>query len=257
MRVRMSRLGKVAVSVLSAALLSSGLAHGQSVPNRGSTISLRQRINLSHLNFLKAEVPYPASPVQGLSTFDPGQPLAVWYTYANYNSQANQYTRVGSGTYNSSTNTWGQGESALDDIARAVIVYLKHYELFHDATSLANAVAGLRTICYLQVTNGPDAGNFYDWMQPTGEPNLTVDNASSFNWWGSRALWALAEGYGVLKTANPGEAAYLKSRIDLAMQQMARTVSPAYGHFQSLDGMNSPAWLIGDGSDASSVAVLG
>ncbi len=147
-----------AISFAAALAMTSSVAFGKNVrevasgsPQNGL---IRQEINLSHLNFLEATVPYPASPVNGLSTFNPGQPLSVWYTYANDDAQTQQYTPVGSGAYDKTTNTWGQGESALDDISRAVIVYLKHYAAFHDAASLDRAVAGLRTICYLQDTTG-------------------------------------------------------------------------------------------------------
>jgi len=253
-RIALPVAGIAMLSVLASPIV---YAQGATPPNQQQNSSIVSDINLSHLNSLEAHVTYPSNSMAGLSTFNPGSPLAVWWTYANYNSQSKEYTPVGSGKFDSSTNTWGQGESALDDISRAVVVYLRHYEMFHDALSLQKAESGLRTICYLQATSGPDAGNFFDWIQPTGQPNLTVSSDSHFSWWGSRALWALTEGYGVLKTSDPTLASYLQNRIKLAMQAVARRVQPDYGQFSSVDGFQTPNWLIGDGSDASSVAVLG
>ncbi len=61
----------------------------------------------------------------------------------------------------------------------------------------------------------------------------------------------------MLQSVDPAEALYLKTRIDLAMKAIDQEVAPSYNHFDTLEGMKSPEWLIADGSDASSVAVLG
>lgn len=103
-----------AVSLATALAMTWSGAFGKNVREVASVAPqnglIRQEINLSHLNFLEATVPYPASPVNGLYTFNPGQPLSVWYPYANEDAQTRQYTPVGSGAYDKTTNTWGQGD---------------------------------------------------------------------------------------------------------------------------------------------------
>ncbi len=88
-----------AVSLATALAMTWSGAFGKNVREVASVAPqnglIRQEINLSHLNFLEATVPYPASPVNGLYTFNPGQPLSVWYPYANEDAQTRQYTPVG------------------------------------------------------------------------------------------------------------------------------------------------------------------
>jgi len=56
-----------AVSLAAALAMTSSVAFGKNVREVASVApqngSIRQEINLSHLNFLEATVPYPASPV--------------------------------------------------------------------------------------------------------------------------------------------------------------------------------------------------
>ena len=44
------------------------------------------------------------------------------------------FTRVGGGAYDAATNTYGQGAYDADDIARAAVVYLRHWRATGDRT---------------------------------------------------------------------------------------------------------------------------
>jgi len=73
----------------------------------------------------------------------------------------------------------------------------------------------------------------------------------------ARTLWALGEGYAAFQAADRHFAAFLKTRMDLAVSALRRDVLTRYGTDQIIHGVRVPDWLIVDGADASSEAVLG
>ena len=87
--------------------------------------------NLAHLDYLGDLVSPPA--VAGHSTYGSG-PLGVLWTYADRRDDGS-YARIGGGTFDPSTNTYGQGAYNADDLARAAVVYLRHYSAVRDAHS--------------------------------------------------------------------------------------------------------------------------
>ena len=64
------------------------------------------------------------------------------WTYADAVRTA-RFARVGGGTYDAATNTWGQGAFNADDMARAAVVYLRRLE----ADRLARTAATRRSRC--------------------------------------------------------------------------------------------------------------
>jgi len=222
-------------------------------------------VNLAHLDFLHDSVPYPRTPPAGHSTTEPGTAIDTWWVYANYDSGTGTYTRTGGGSYHAATNTYGQGAFDTDDVTRAAVAYLTHYRYYHDKHSLTLARGALRFVMYMQTATGPNAGNFVLWMQPGGALNLTptppdspnpADSGASF--WLARSIWALGEGYATFRTADPGFARALATRMDLALAKLdAELVTPNSGHYRTLHGYRVPAWFIADGADASSEALLG
>ncbi len=221
-------------------------------------------VNLGHLDFLHDSVPYPAG-LPGHSTTDPGSPIDTWWVYANFNPTTGAYTRTGGGAYDPGTNTYGQGAFDTDDVSRAAVVYLTHYRYYHDRHSLEMARGALRFVLYMQTISGPNAGNFVLWMQPGGALNLNptppdqpnpADAAASY--WMARSIWAIGEGYATFRESDPGFASVLAARMRLAMTRLdAELLAPNFGHYYTLHGYRTPAWLIADGADASSEALLG
>ena len=222
-------------------------------------------VNLGHLDFLHDAVTYPAIPPAGHSTTEPGTAIDSWWVYANYGAGTGTYARTGGGSYQSSTNTYGQGAFDTDDVTRAAVAYLTHYRYYHDQHSLQLARGALRFVMYMQTTTGPNAGNFVLWMQPEGALNLAPtpgdspsppDSGASF--WMARSIWALGEGYAAFRTLDPNFATALAARMDLALARLdAELVTPNSGKYYTLHGYRTPAWFIADGADASSEALLG
>lgn len=101
--------------------------------------------NLAHLDYLGAVVSPP--PVVGHTTYGSG-PVGVLWTYADRRADGS-YARIGGGTYDPVTNTYGQGAFNADDIARAAVVYLRHYRLHRDTHSRTAAYGLLRGLALL------------------------------------------------------------------------------------------------------------
>jgi hypothetical protein len=212
--------------------------------------------NLAHLNFLRASVTPPAAP--GHSTFGSG-PVGVLWTYADRQADGS-YKRIGGGTYDAATNAYGQGAYNADDIARAAVVYLRHWKQFHEPSSLDAARGLLRSLTFLQSPNG----NVVLWMQPDGTLNPSADpvelpdpSDSGPSYWLARTVWALGEGYAVFRTTDRAFARFLRDRLELAIAALERQVLVRYGQYNVVDGSRLPAWLIVNGADATSEAVLG
>lgn len=219
--------------------------------------------NLDHLDFLTAQVAPPSQPGHTTYQLADAPDIGVLWVYANHQFDGT-YQRVGGGTYDASTNTYGQGAYDADDIARAAVVYLRHWQQWGDAHSRDQAESLLRGLTYLQTATGPDAGNVVLWMQPDGHLNPTPTPPDSPNpsdtgssYWLARTLWALGEGYADFRHSDPGFADFLAQRMNLAVAALDRENLAAYGRYRTVNGVRMPTWLIADGADASSEAVLG
>ncbi len=219
--------------------------------------------NLSHLNFLREQV--TVAPVVGHTTYRLSQQpsIGVLWTYAEPTADGS-YRRLGGGAYDPATNTYGQGAFNSDDIARASVVYLRHWQSTGSTASRRAAQQLLRGLTYLQTGTGPNAGNVVLWMQPDGTLNpsaipveLPDPSDSGDSYWLARMVWALGEGYAAFVGADADFAAFLAARMGLAVQALHRDVLYRYGQYQIVDGVRVPAWLIVDGADASAEAVLG
>ncbi len=239
------------------ALAGPAVASASTVPPPG------QLTNLAHLDFLRAEVSPPEQ--AGHTTYDlAGQPeLGVLWTYADAR-EGGTFERVGGGEYDPATNTWGQGAFNADDISRAAIVYLRHWQQFGATSSRDTAFDLLRGLTYMQTASGPNAGNVVLWMQPDGTLNPSAEPAelpdpsdSGPSYWLARTIWALGEGYAAFQVADPAFSGFLQDRMELALAALDRQVLTRYGTYQTVDGLQRPAWLITDGADASAEAVYG
>ncbi|MEO7446628.1 MAG: hypothetical protein ABI336_00035, partial [Humibacillus sp.] len=102
------------------------------------------------------------------------------------------------------------------------------------------------------------------WMQPDGTLNRSAEpvelpdpSDSDASFWLARTVWALGEGYAAFRTSDPIFAAFLRQRLDLAIAALDRQVLVRDGQFLQIDGRRTPAWLVNNGADATSEAVLG
>ncbi|SHG16347.1 hypothetical protein SAMN05443575_1547 [Jatrophihabitans endophyticus] len=255
----MRALLAVATSVLSLAVAVPATA----APSASSAPSASQQplTNLAHLDFLTQTVTPPAQ--AGHSTYAPARPLRELWVYAEHRDDGS-YERVGGGPHHAETDTYDQGAYDSDDIARAAVVYLRHWRQFGDAHSREYAFDLLRGLTYLQTATGPNAGNVVLWMQPDGTLNASAlpreepdpsDSANSY--WLARTIWALGEGYRAFVHQDPAFARFLRARLGLALDALERDSLSRYGTYHRVDGVRTPAWLIADGADASGEAVLG
>ena len=221
--------------------------------------------NLSHLNFLTQTITPPEQ--AGHSTYrlaENPELLALW-TYAEPEGDSETYRRVGGGDYDAATDTWGQGAFNADDLTRAAIVYLRHWQQTGAASSRASAYELLRTVAYLQtLTPGPNQGNVVLWLQPDGTLNPSAEpveqpdpSDSGASYWLARTVWALGEGYAAFAEDDPNFAAFLEARLELALGALERQVLVNYPKTETFHGFQNPTWLINGGADASSEAMYG
>ncbi len=224
--------------------------------------------NLDHLDFL-LDAATPPADVAGHTTYrlaEEPELIQPW-TYADARP-GGAFERVGGGPLDAATGDWGQGAYNADDTTRAAVVYLRHWQQTGDDASREKAYELLRSVAYLQTTDGPDAGNLVLWMQPDGDLNPSAEpvelpdpSDSGPSYWLARSIWALGEGYAAFAGSDdPADAAFagfLDERLGLALDALERDTLSRYGEWTEADGVRVPAWLIVNGADASAEAVLG
>ncbi|MGH3310989.1 MAG: hypothetical protein ACRDP3_10450 [Streptomyces sp.] len=227
-------------------------------PRRGRPLA-----NLDHLDFLGDTVRPARQAGHDTYRLDEEPALGTLWTYAD-RQQDGSYRRIGGGTHDPETGYYEQGAFNADDVARAAVVYLRHWRGTGAATSRRSAYELLRGLCYLQTTDGPHAGNIVLWQQADGTlnrsayPPETPDPSDSGpSYWLARLIWALGEGYAAFRRADPAFARFLRARTDLALNALERDVLARYGTWEVADGRRVPGWLITHGADSSSEAVLG
>ncbi len=148
----------------------------------------------------------------------------------------------------------GEGLTAVDDVARAALIYLDFYERTQEPEALDLARASLNFVLALQA----DDGEYYNFVRDVdGTINQTGGTSlKSWGWWAARGQWALAVGVRVFREADPGYATDLQAAYLVGEEALGREIGTV-GEFNTLHGVSVPAWLIGNGSDVSSLAMLG
>jgi len=254
----MTLLRRLAALLMMLALAVTGFAAPQAVAATSTTVT-----NLAHLDFLLDKV-QPAA-VTGHDTYrlDSQPTLLMPWTYADARDNG-QFARVGGGALDPGTGHYGQGAFNADDIARAAVVYLRHWRQTGSADSRTKAYELLRSVAYLQTDSGANRGRTVLWIQSDGTLNpsatpveLPDPSDSGASYWQARSLWAFGEGYAAFRKSDPAFAAFLQQRIQLSVGALERDVLARYRHYQVADGRRVPAWLIVNGADATAEAVLG
>jgi hypothetical protein len=188
-------------------------------------------LNLSHLDHLGEVVTHN------------GQDLRLIHIYA----EAPDYNWVGDSD---------EGVSCVDDVARAAVVYLRHFELTGDEESAVKAKQLLRFIVYMQT----EEGLFHNFVFSNKlDKNITHQNsvANEVNWWAARAIWALGTGARVLAEQDTTFAQMCLTAIDKTLPHIEEMVA-AHPTPRTVHNYRMPTWLIGkSGSDASSELLLG
>ncbi|MDQ2846475.1 MAG: hypothetical protein M3Y77_09025 [Actinomycetota bacterium] len=252
-------------ALLAAAVVTGMLTAPNTTPalTAAASHSTAPLTNLAHLDFLADSVAVPATTAHSTYRLATEPRVGVLWVYADPRT-GGTFQRVGGGAYDAATNTYGQGAYDADDIARAAIVYLRQWKATGSAPAKEQAYQQLRGLSYFQTLTGPKAGEVVLWMQPDGSLNPTPTPADSPNpsdsdqsYWLARTLWALGEGYAAFRHSDPAFASFLAARMQLSVAALNRDTLDQYGHYQTIHGVKVPSWLIVDGADASSEAMLG
>ncbi len=184
------------------------------VPPAAKSVELR----LDHLRHLGFDVTVEGRPVRAVALY----------------AEAPDYRPVGSPARDGF-----EGLAAVDDAARAAIVYLRHFERTADPTSRDEALALLAFVTAMERGDG----EFLNFVHADGSPNLSAPTSrKSFSYWAARALWAMGEAVRVL---GPGDRDLetLRTTLERALSRLAREIEAGR--------------LIGGSTTATSEALLG
>ena len=95
-------------------------------------------------------------------------------------------------------------------------------------------------------------------LTPSATPSELPDPSDSdASYWLARTLWAFGEGYAAFRDSDPAFAAFLQDPDGPGRHRVAAGRTRRLRHHQIIHGVRVPNWLIVDGADASSEAVLG
>ncbi|MBN1154475.1 hypothetical protein JXB12_06085, partial [candidate division KSB1 bacterium] len=147
----------------------------------------------------------------------------------------------------------GEGVACVDDVARAIVVYLMHYEATRDSLYLASVRPLFNFLLMMQCEDG----EFYNFLDQGYEINRNgITSRKSFNFWAVRAYWALACGCRIFSEidndyTNLLEKAFLRCKVPLSRRL------ENYHRYTMLHDRRYPVWLVSEyGSDASAVMIL-
>lgn len=158
-----------------------------------------------------------------------------------------------------------EGIACVDDVARAAVVYLRHYEATGSADSRRKAVRLLRFVRHLQA----ESGLFYNFVWDR-DLRINTEHANSLaaevTWWSARAVWALGVGADLLAESDPAEAAAslaavrrIEPHLDRLLERHGETaVRAESGDPGRVTGAPFPLWFVAEiGADATSELLLG
>lgn len=222
-------MNRTALSGLRYALIWLALLLPCSIGLAQDDAALDDLVNLDHLRFLTE----PA-------TIN-GQGMALVHIY----SEHPEYEWVDAA---------GEGLSAVDDVARAAVVYLWQYERTQEPELLDLARRCLEFVIYMQAEDGEFYNFVYDREATINERGGT--SYKSLTWWAMRGLWALGEGVRVFDTVDPAYADYLAEAYLRTEAALGETLTN-YGEYRELHGFTIPAWIPGGEASVASIGLLG
>jgi len=185
--------------------------------------------NLSHLDYLYQEIEVKQ------------QKMAIIHIYAEYPDYRWKEAP-------------GEGIACVDDVARAAVLYLKHYQLTGDQESLRKARNLLNFIFYMQ----DEDGLFYNFIFKDYSINRSGKTSKKgVNWWTARAVWAMGEAAVLFQSLDREYAGRLMKSIEKIYPHLD-TLTTSYPKLEKYGGIQVPTWLIGGSAgDATGVLVMG
>ena len=176
-------------------------------------------VNLDHLRHL------------GMDATVNGEPVRVVALYA----EAPDYSPTPSPERDGS-----EGIAAVDDVARAAVVYLRAYEMTGDAQARDEALGLLAFVVEMEQKDG----EYFNFIDSRGNPNrLAPSSRKSMSYWAARSLWALGEAERVLGARDSASLASFRPALDRTVARMTREVDASR--------------LIGGSATATAEALLG
>ena len=147
-----------------------------------------------------------------------------------------------------------EGIACVDDAARAAVFYLKHYQFKNDNESLRKAKKLLQFLLFMQAENG----YFYNFIWPDHSINKTFKTSvAEPNWWSWRAVWALMEGYEILKQNDKPFASEIIKKVELTVNKILIDI-PQKLVTKEVKGFKRPTWLPSEtASDQGALLLLG
>lgn len=186
-------------------------------------------LNLTHLDYLSEVVELD------------GTPILLTHIYC----EADEYQRL---------DAVGEGIAAVDDVARAALVYLNNWSATGAIPSRERARAALNFVLRMQTAEG-ECYNFV--LDRNGTINTDgITSRLGLDWWTCRALWALARGYAAFRASEPAYAAQLRAAYLRTEGLIARHLEGPRG-WRNVGGQRMPGWLLCDSAALSAVAALG
>jgi hypothetical protein len=198
----------------------------------GSPGDAESVVNFAHLRHLTETIQFR------------GETVDIVHVYANYPD----YEWVGA------AESGPEGIACVDDASRAAVLYLRHYELTGDTSSLASARPLLRFVLGMQA----DDGQFYNFIH--ADHSINVEGKTSFRslgWWAARGVWAIGKAYETMCGVDSSFALQLKERLERTLPHLD-AVLERRGETASVHGYRIPRWLLrGAAADATSEMMLG
>ena len=187
------------------------------------------KINTSHLDDLYEEINVS------------GKTLGIIHIYSEYPD----YKWVGDDD---------EGIACVDDAARELIFYLKHYQDNNNVESLKKVKQLIEFLLFMQSDNGL----FYNFIFNDHSINKTHKNSvNQPDWWSWRAMWALSESFNVIRPINKELGDRILNSLVLVIKsfkdQRLSSKTKVY-----IDGIELPTWLPHKySSDQAALIMLG
>ena len=196
---------------------------GQGGPENKSSL-----VNTAHLDHLYEEVVIA------------GMPMAIIHIYADYPD----YKWV---------DVPEEGAACIDDVTRAAVFYLYHFETTAEDRSLEKARRLLDFVLFMQAKNG----FFYNFIYSDLTINKTHENSRPVaNWWTWRALWSMTEALPFFIDSDPAYYQKLQKAIWQVLPAIDSLLS-SYPRRTKMNGFEFPTWLpAGQAADQASVLLL-
>ncbi len=148
----------------------------------------------------------------------------------------------------------GEGIACVDDVARAIVFYIRAQEEGQIQGYDARIRGLLRFVLRMQQ---PD-GTFVNFIRSDGSLNTTGETSkASFSFWAARGYWALGCAYRYYTVRDSLYARRLREafrRLYIPLSELEKQA----GRFETVDSFIVPAWLVnGYAADATSELLLG